>query len=63
MYIYPISYIRYGDIPIRIPPPHPTPCEVRPQRGRRGEGHGVGGNPLWGVSLHSPNSYIFELTL
>ena len=50
-YIYPISYIQYGNIPIRdSPPPHPTPCWGRPQRGRGGGSMGwggVGGNPVW----------------
>ena len=49
MNIYPISYIQYGNIPIRdSPPPHPTPCWGRPQTGPGG-GHGVG----WGdINIH-----------
>ena len=51
---YPISYIQYGNIPIRDspppPPPHapPGPSADGPSMGWGGVGWGgVGGNPLW----------------
>ena len=49
---YPISYIQYGNIPIRDSPTHthPTPCPppLRPVCGGPSMGWGgVGVNPLW----------------
>ena len=57
IYKYPISYIQYGNIHIRdSPPPHPTPCWGRPQRGR-------GGSMGWGGWGGIPYGYISILDI
>ena len=58
-YIFPSSYVQYGNIPIRDSPPtpphltppdptspHPTPCWGCAQRGRGGRGMGWGGGGI-----------------
>ena len=48
---YPISFIQYGNMPIRLslpPAPHgPHPMPIPPGPGCGGPGVGWGGGPLW----------------
>ena len=50
--IYPISYIQYGNIPMRdSPSPHPTPCRGHPHKGRGGWVGWRGGIPYGCISI------------